>query len=93
MNYRKNSKAIHTGKTIHFAPDNGVYVLFRTLDNEIVTVILNKNKKSIDLDLTRFEEIGLQGKTVKNIILENEFTWSKSLKLNSKGITILTTKL
>lgn len=93
LNYRKNSKAIHTGKTIHFAPDNGVYVLFRVLDNEIVTVILNKNKKSIDLDLNRFKEIELQGKTVKNIILENEFTWSNSLKLNSKGISILTTKL
>ena len=93
LNYRKNSKAIHTGKTIHFAPEDGVYVLFRMLDNEIVTVILNKNKKSIDLDLTRFEEIGLQGKTVNNIISENEFTWSSSLKLNSKGITILTTKL
>lgn len=93
LNYRKNSEAIHTGKTIHFAPEDGVYVLFRMLNNEIVTVILNKNKKPIDLDLIRFKEIGLQGKTVKNIISDKEFTWNTSLKLSSKGITILTTKL
>ncbi len=93
LNYRKKSEAIHKGKTIHFAPDNGVYVLFRVLDNEIVTVILNKNEKVIELDLTRFEEIGLQGKIVKNIISEDKFYWNNTLKLNSKGITILSTKL
>ena len=93
LNYRKSSEAIHSGKTMHFAPHNGVYVLFRLLDNEIATVILNKNEKPIDLDLSRFEEIGLQGKTVKNIITEEEFTWFNSLKLNSKGIIILTTKI
>ena len=93
LNYRKNSEAIHKGKTIHFAPDNGVYVLFRMLDNEVVTVILNKNEKPFELDLMRFEEIGLQGKTVKNVISEEEFTWFNTLKLNSKGITILTTKI
>jgi glycosidase len=93
LNYRKSSEAIHSGKTMHFAPHNGVYVLFRLLDNEIATVILNKNEKPTDLDLSRFEEIGLQGKTVKNIITEEEFTWFNSLKLNSKGIIILTTKI
>ena len=92
LNYRKTSKAIHRGKTVHFAPDNGVYVLFRMLDNETVTIILNKNEKAIELDLNRFEEIGLQGKKVKNIISEKEFIWSNLLKLKSKGITILTTK-
>ena len=47
LNYRKNSEAIHTGKTIHFAPEKGVYVLFRMLNDEIVTVILNKNKMKL----------------------------------------------
>lgn len=93
LNYRKDSKAIHSGKTVHFAPKDGVYILFRIEGDEIVTIILNKNQKPIELDLTRFEEIGLQGKTVKNIISEKDFIWKESLKLDSKGITILTTKL
>ncbi len=46
LNYRKSSEAIHSGKTIHFAPKNGVYVLFRVKGDEIFTVILNKNRKA-----------------------------------------------
>jgi len=92
LNYRKNSEAIHSGKTIHFAPNNGVYILFRILDDEIVTVILNKNEKPITLDLNRFEEVGLKGKKVRNIVTNEEFTWEESLKLNLKGIILLTTK-
>ena len=92
LNYRKNSDAIHSGKTIHFAPEKGVYVLFRILDEEIVTIILNKNELPINLDLNRFKEIGLSGKQVRNIISNDEFTWEESLKLNSKGVVILTTK-
>ena len=68
LNYRKNSEAIHSGKTIHFAPENGVYVLFRIKNDETVTVIMNKNEKLISLNLNRFEEVGLAGKPVKNII-------------------------
>ncbi|MFK5959247.1 MAG: glycoside hydrolase family 13 protein [Lutibacter sp.] len=93
LNYRKNSNAIHSGRTVHFAPETKVYVLFRILGDEIVAVILNKNEESINLDLTRFEEIGLQGKRVKNIITNKEFNWDKSLELKSRGIIMLTTKL
>ncbi len=92
LNYRKNSEAIHSGKTIHFAPENGVYVLFRIKNDEIVTVILNKNEQPISLNLNRFEEVGLTGKSVKNIISNETFTWENSLKLNKKGVVILTTK-
>ena len=93
LNYRKKSSAIHNGKTIHFAPYEGIYVLFRILDDEIVTVILNKNNEAITLDLTRFEEIGLIGKQVKNIVSNEKFNWEKALKINSKGVVLLTTKM
>lgn len=93
LNYRKNSKAIHSGETVHFAPKDGVYVLFRIKGDEVVTVILNKNENAIELDLTTFEEIGLYGKKVKNIISEKEFTWKESLKIDSEGIILLTTKI
>ena len=92
LNYRKESEAIHSGKTIHFAPQNGVYVLFRLKDDEIVTLILNKNKKPITIGTNRFEEIGLNGKRVKNIVTEEEFIWNNSLRIDSKGVIMLTTK-
>lgn len=92
LNYRKNSKAIHQGKTIHFAPENGIYALFRILDEEIVIHIINKNENITELDITRFEEIGLKGKMVKNIITGEQYIWSNNLILQEKGSIILTTK-
>ena len=93
LNYRKNSEAIHLGKTIHFAPENGVYVLFRIKNDEIVTVILNKNEQSISLNLSRFEEVGLTGKPVKNIITGETFIFENNLQINSKGVLLFSTKL
>ena len=93
LNYRKSSKAIHDGKTVHFAPENGVYVLFRILGDETVVHIINKNEKPVELDLSRFNEIGLQGKTLKDIINEEPFVWADSIKLKEKGSLILTSKI
>jgi len=92
LNYRKTSKAIHEGKTIHFAPVNGVYTLFRVMDDEVVVVVLNKNEEQITVDLNRFAEIGLEGKTLRNIITDEEFVWMDSITFDKKGITILSTK-
>lgn len=92
LNYRKNSEAIHTGKTIHFAPENGVYTLFRIKNDEIVTVILNKNDKPISLNLNRFKEVGLTGKQVKNIITDEAFMFENNLEIGSKGVLMFTTK-
>lgn len=93
LNYRKNSLAIHSGQTIHFAPENGIYVLFRIKNDEIVTVILNKNEQPISLNLSRFEEVGLAGKPVKNIITEETFIFENNLQLNSKGVLLFSTKI
>jgi glycosidase len=92
LNYRKHSQAISEGKTIQFAPENGVYALFRMYDDETVITILNKNKRLVNLDLNRFNEIGLQGKLVKNIISGEEFVWNDTLVLDEKGSVLLTTK-
>jgi glycosidase len=93
LNYRKTSKAIHNGATKHFAPKDGVYVLFRTEGDEIVVHIINKNESPIALELNRFAEMGLQGKTLKNIISGDTVVWQDSMMLNEKGSLILTTKL
>ncbi len=93
LNYRKTSKAIHEGKTTHFAPIDGVYVLFRERHEETVVHIINKNSVPITIDLDRFSEIGLQGKTLKNIITEKIFAWENEMSLLEKSSVLLTTKL
>ena len=92
LNYRKTSDAIHYGKTMHFAPQDGVYVMARISDNETVVHIINKNEEEQELELSRFEELGLSGKTLTNIISKETLIWNSSLILNTKGSTIFTTK-
>ncbi|MBF8148700.1 glycoside hydrolase family 13 protein [Winogradskyella sp. F6397] len=93
LNYRKNSKAIHAGKTIHFAPQDGIYILARIGGNETVVHIINKNENPLELDLERFEELELNGKTLKNIISDETLIWNSSITLDEKGSVILTTKI
>ncbi len=92
MNYRKHSKAIHKGETIHFAPQDGVYVLVRRHNDEIVVHILNKNEDAYTLDLSRFDELKLQGKTFRNIITNESVVWEQSLSLPTKGSYLFSTK-
>ncbi|MDT0558928.1 glycoside hydrolase family 13 protein [Ichthyenterobacterium sp. W332] len=93
FNYRKNSEAIHKGKTIHFAPFAGTYFLYRTFEDETVVLILNKNEDIISIDLNYQQEIGLKGKTLKNIITGEHVKWGEVMDLRSKGVTLLTTNL
>lgn len=93
LNYRKTSEAIHDGDTKHFAPLNGTYFLYRTKDDETVVHIINKNDGPIEIDLKYHEEMGLTGKTFKNIITGETMIWGDNIKLNTKGSLILTTKL
>jgi hypothetical protein len=92
LNYRKNSKAIQEGETVHFSPFSGTYFLFRTYEDETVVMILNKNNEPSTIDLKRFTEIGLDGKTMRDVISGENFVWDNSITINQRGVTILTTK-
>ena len=92
LNYRKHSAAIHNGKTRHFAPQDGVYVLFRIDAEETVVHIMNKNDNTLELDLARFKEVELNQKPLTNIITGAVVVWNTTLELNGKGSILLTTK-
>ncbi len=92
VNYRKTSKAIHKGKTTHFAPKDGIYVLFRSLEDETVVVIINKTDKKI-LETRRFKEMGLEGKSLQQVDTKQQLTWSETIEIQPNGLTFLTTKL
>jgi glycosidase len=91
VNYRKTSNAIHEGKTTHFAPKDGIYVLFRSLEGETVAVILNKTDQS-SLDTKRFDEMNLNGKTLKNVVSNEQLNWTENINIQPNGLTFLTTK-
>ncbi len=53
----KTNEAITQGKTLHFAPAEGVYVYFRYTENKCVMVLLNRSDKSQKIDFSRFNEM------------------------------------
>lgn len=90
LNFRKTSDAILQGKMVHFAPFDGIYAVFRIHDNETVVSFLNTNDKSMNVDLSRFEELNLKEKLFKNVIDDSSFNWGQKLKLE-QGFAIYST--
>jgi len=91
LNFRKNNQIIINGDTKHFAPKDGVYLLSRKYNEETILIIINKNSSSYTLDLSRFTELNLNGKNLKNIVSEEIIEWNDKLILNDQGVLILTT--
>jgi len=89
LNFRKKSKAIHIGNTIHFAQKNGVYLLQRRFNDEIVIFIINKNKNDVRLSNDRFSELNLNNIVFSDIHSGKKFSFSKTLKLKSNSSYIL----
>ncbi len=57
LNWRKSSPAIHHGKTLHFAPQNGLYVFFRYTEEQMVLVAINKNEETRTIDLDHYGQL------------------------------------
>ena len=89
LNWRKNNEVIHTGKTTHYLPENGVYVYFRFNEKGSVMVVLNNNEKEQTLQLKRFEENLKSYTKGKDIISGNEILLSETLTIAAKSPLIL----
>ncbi|MCK5821729.1 MAG: glycoside hydrolase family 13 protein [Bacteroidales bacterium] len=68
LNWRKQSKLVHEGKLMHYAPDGGVYVYFRYLENEAVMVAFNKGKKKVRINPSDYPEMNLSVSKGQNVI-------------------------
>lgn len=92
LNWRKNNDIIHTGKTKHYLPENGVYVYFRYNEKGSVMVILNNNDKEQSLDLKRFNE-SLHGVSkAKDVLSDKEIVLNSNLNVPAKSSLILELK-
>ncbi|MBB4079904.1 glycosidase [Lewinella aquimaris] len=57
LNWRKTMPVIATGKTLHFAPENGTYVYGRYDADQRVLMVLNKSAEAVTLDSQRYGEL------------------------------------
>jgi glycosidase len=92
LNWRRDKKVIHSGDLTHFRPENGTYVYFRHDDQDSVMVVLNKNKKPVELELVRFQE-RLQGFSSASDIISGETqVLDKTLALPPRSVQVLELK-
>lgn len=77
LNWRKTNSCIHYGDLIHYSPDAGTYVYFRTYEEEMVMVAINKNDHDVPLNHERFTEITQDRLSAKDIVSEEEYLLSE----------------
>ncbi|NNL09728.1 MAG: glycoside hydrolase family 13 protein [Croceitalea sp.] len=92
LQFRKKAAVLHSGITKHFAPKDGVYVMFRYTDNDMVMLIINKNNKSLNLDLKRFEEMNIGHMELINIPNGKIIQTGTSINLPPNEVMLLTKK-
>lgn len=89
LNWRKSSEAIHTGKLIHFIPENNVYVYFRILNDQKVMVILNNSEEEQAINLKRFAEQLHTINSGKEILSDKNISLKENLSIAAKTPMIL----
>ncbi|SHI35525.1 Glycosidase [Tangfeifania diversioriginum] len=92
QNWRKNKAVIHHGKLMHFVPENGIYTYFRYNENEVVMVVLNKNREGKTFPTERFSEIIEGYSSGKEIITSESISDLSELKVPAKAAMIIELK-
>ena len=92
FNWRKSEPVIHHGKTMHYAPQNEVYVYFRYTDTKSIMVILNANDEAQTLDLSRYKQRIGSATKAKDVFSGARVNLSNSLKIPPKSSSIISFK-
>lgn len=92
LNWRKTNPVFANGKTLHFAPFDGVYVYFRYNNEKTIMIVLNKNNTDAIIDTKRFEEILKNYSTATNVITNETISVQPSIKVAAKSATVFDVK-
>lgn len=81
LQWRKDAKALHQGKLLHYVPEQNTYVYFRYNDQHKVMVALNMGDQVANLELARFSEALHTPASGKEIISGKVYTLSGTLSV------------
>ena len=77
------------GRLIHYPPKDGVYVYFRSHDDELVMVMVNNNPEPVSVDLKRFYEVLDKRKQSRSVISSLDYHLSENISIKQKTALIL----
>ncbi len=88
LNWRKNNPVIANGKTLHFAPFDGIYVYFRYNQEKTIMVVMNKNEGDMVIDTKRFAEILANKTKAENVLTGEVLSGISSITVKGKTATV-----
>ena len=88
LNWRKTSKAIHQGKLTHFAPNNGIYVYFRTFETETVMIVMNKNKEDTLINTNDYQSLINDNIFATDVMTNESFSLNQPILLEKQSVKI-----
>jgi glycosidase len=56
-NYRKSQAALHNGKMMQFAPENGLYAVARYTQDRLILTVVNASDQPATVSMERFDEL------------------------------------
>ncbi len=92
LNWRKSKEVIHSGKMMHYIPENNVYVYFRYNDKESVMVLINNNLEKQTIKLNRFRESIKNNLTGTDVLTGKQINLKEDLEIVGKSVLVLELK-
>lgn len=90
--WRKDKEVVHSGKTTHFLPFEGMYVYFRHNENDMIMVVLNKNSGETVLKTDRLTELLKDKSSATEVITGKKISGLGSISLPPKSVSIFELK-
>ncbi len=88
FSWRKGQDAVHRGDFKHRAPQDGVYVYARVLEDQSVLVILNNASENREISLKELHELAAASEW-KNVFTAERLDGESSVSVDSKSFLIL----
>ncbi|HCD76998.1 MAG TPA: alpha-amylase [Prevotella sp.] len=93
LHWRQGNDVIIKGKQTQFIPQDGVYVVARTLENNAVLTVLNGTNHQKKMHVARYAEIINGAGEAINILTGRKIDLTKDVTLPARGTMILEIKL
>ena len=92
LQWRKEQPAIHLGKTLHYTPQNDLYVYFRIKGNEKIVVVVNNHSQAQVVDWSRYQQGLAKRQFAVEALTRKTHNLEKPLQIRAKTTMIFELK-
>jgi glycosidase len=88
-NFRKGSKALQTGKMMHYIPEEGLYVYFRYNGSQTIMCVMNTSGGSRKIDFSKYSERVKGFNTARNVVTGESLSTGDTVPINGTEMWVL----